>query len=49
MKVKIANKDGIAHEVRNQIVDVIKHPRFENLYQFKFGKHTCICSAATTQ
>jgi len=44
MKVKIADKKGIAECLRNQIVDIITHPRFENLYQFKHGKDTWLCS-----
>ena len=44
MKVIIADKIGIAKEIRNKTVDIFKHPKFKNLYQFKFGKDYWMCS-----
>lgn len=44
MKARIKNDSSIANQVKDQIVDVEKHPKFSLLYRFQFGGETWQCS-----
>lgn len=44
-KIKSGKNIGIAIPVQGQIVEVEKHPRFQNMWKFSYQNETWVCSA----